>query len=46
MMINAIPIIRPPRITYCRRRPHRDFVLSEINPIIGSVKQSNILGKK
>jgi hypothetical protein len=43
-MINETPIIRAPINTYCRRLPHLDFVLSEINPIIGSVIESKILG--
>ena len=35
-----------PTKTYCLRRPHFERVLSEINPIIGSVIESNIRGKK
>ena len=32
--------------TYCLLLPHLDRVLSEINPIIGSINASRILGKK
>ena len=46
MNMYARPIIIPPIITYCLRLPHLDFVLSEINPIIGSRKASKILGNR
>jgi len=45
-MAKEIPITIAPINTYCLRLPHLDLVLSEIKPIIGSVKESNILGKK
>ena len=32
--------------TYCRLRPHLDFVLSEIKPINGSVMESKARGAK
>ena len=35
-----------PNKTYCFLLPHLDFVLSEMNPIIGSVIASNSLGTK
>ena len=44
--IYATPITIAPNKTYCLRRPHLDFVLSDIKPMIGSVIESNILGKK
>ena len=41
-----IPIIMAPIKTYCLRLPHLDRVLSDMKPIIGSIKASKILGKK
>ena len=41
-----IPIIIAPINTYCLRLPQIDLVLSDINPIIGSVKASKIRGRK
>ena len=44
--INDTPITIAPMKTYCLLLPHFDFVLSEINPIIGSVIASKKRGKK
>ena len=46
MMMNEIPMMIAPMKTYCLLLPHFDFVLSEINPIIGSVMESKIRGAK
>ena len=45
-MINEIPMMTAPMKTYCLLLPHLDFVLSEMNPMIGSVIESKIRGAK
>jgi hypothetical protein len=39
-------MIIAPKSTYCLRLPQTDLVLSEIKPIIGSVKESKRRGIK
>ena len=46
MNANEKPMIIAPPSTYCLLRPHFDFVLSEMNPMIGSVMASKSLGTK
>ena len=46
MITKEIPITNAPINTYCLRLPQTDLVLSEMKPIIGSKKASNILGRK
>ena len=46
MAINDVPVINAPTKMYCLLLPHFDLVLSEINPMIGSVTASRNLGKK
>ena len=41
-----IPMIMAPKNTYCLLLPHLDLVLSEINPMTGSVIASKNLGIK
>ena len=45
-MTKETPIVIAPKKTYCLLLPHFDFVLSEMNPIIGSVRESNIRGQE
>ena len=46
MITKEIPIMTAPAKTYCLRLPQTDLVLSEMKPMIGSKKASNILGRK
>ena len=45
-MTKDTPIVIAPKKTYCLLLPHFDFVLSEMNPMMGSVRESNIRGAR